>query len=96
MSVLSVPHLNSNVKTFSLLGSKLHNSDVKLHVGQVLDNLTSFTSNSDFSGLNCYLDYKITSYVSYAMPNYLPPSGIWTKSSVRMDLMLLISSFINK
>ena len=58
MLVLAVPHLNSNVKTLLLSSGQFHNSDVDLHVGQVLGDGSSWSCNRHFSGLHGHLDYS--------------------------------------
>ena len=92
MLVLSVPHLDSNVKTLSLGSGDVHNAHVDGHMAQVLGNSSSWTGDSYLSGFNSDLDCR------YALAEafYLPPSGTAIKSSLRMTLMLLISYFINK
>jgi hypothetical protein len=50
--VLSVPHLDSNVKTFLFLGVHLHNSHVDGHMAQVLGDGSFWSGNSDLSSLD--------------------------------------------
>ena len=54
--VFSVPHLDSNVKTFLFLSAHLHHSHVDGHMAQVSNDGTSWSDNGDLSSLNCNLN----------------------------------------
>jgi len=94
--VSTIPHLDSNVKTFFVFSNDVHNSDVDFVVGKVLGNCTSWSGNGNLSGLDGDLDYTKSRKSAGILKWHLPPSTTWTKSSLRITLMLLISSFINK
>ena len=54
--ISSVPHLNSDVEPLHLLCGHFHNSDVDRLVGEIFGDLSSWTSNSDFSTLHTDFD----------------------------------------
>ena len=56
--ISTVPHLNSDVETLLLGGGHFHTSDVDRLVREILGDLSSWTSNSDFSSLHADFDYS--------------------------------------
>ena len=96
MFVGTIPHLDSNVKSSLVFANDVHNSDVNFVVGKVFGDGASWSGNGNLSGLDGNLDYKKLQKSAGELKWHLPPSTTWTKSSLRITLMLLISSFINK
>jgi hypothetical protein len=93
--VSGVPHLNSDdeVLVGTLTSGHLHHSDVNWEVAEVLTDFTSWAGNCDLSGLGGNLDCtrKITLELGVSD---LPPSGILTKSSLRITLMFQKNAYI--
>jgi len=92
--------LDSNVETLLFLGGHFHDSNINRCVAEIFGDASLWSGDSHFSCLNSDLNYiqktnKVNIENIYILL-YLPFSLIFTNSSVRRALMLLISSFINK
>lgn len=58
-----MPHLNSEMKALVFLLSHIQKSEIDWLVGEVLGDLSSWSFDSDLSGLDFDFDYMFTLYI---------------------------------
>ena len=95
MLVTGVPHLNSD--TEALVGrftsGHFHDSDVNWEMAEILFDLSSWTFDDNLSGFGGDGNYSFQIGKSMGVL-YLPPSGILTKSSLRITFMFQKNAYI--